>query len=418
MKGRRPRPSEICPCGSGKVFARCCAKQQIEWKRGPDGSWSKVLPLLPEVKEIINAEEAEFKELFGRAMCSGDFVFWRQHALSSEDEFDRQMDAALDRAEVDPEIAYAIRKTGLFLTKENKHFATGRDLSDWNQAIDEYRYGNHARSNDVEAEEFERIAVTILQEYERVMLALGCAINLSGPPRAKNREKALAHMMFCTTRALRTLRALKLLTDEYFGEDGLALVRSAYEGYLNIAYVLADTSRAEHVFWARLGLAVGTHEYARRANGRVDWTRIVEKSTGGTYVGVVTFRQMARLSFRVEDLDVFDDLYGFLSTYTHPNAMNLTHYTDGRTYDHTRSSMFIEARMLGLFVGFFIVDAICASGFLSRRFHKDLENYRLRTHQILSRIMRNGFPAGLLESFRKRLDGSRTAPVSSNEGVR
>ncbi len=136
------------------------------------------------------------------------------------------------------------------------------------------------------------------------------------------------------------------------------------------------------------------------------------------YVAAITFREMARLSFRAEDHDVFEDLYGFLSTYTHPDAKNLTHYTDGRTYDHTRSSMFIEARMLGLFVGFFIVDAICTSGFMSHRFQKDLENYRLRTYRILSRILSNGFPSGLLESFHRRLDCSRTAPAPMNEQPR
>lgn len=409
---RAPRPNEKCPCGSGKVYARCCAKQRIEWRRDSDGTWKKAIPLVPEARQILEAEEAEFKELFGRAPGANDFVFWRLHALSSGEEIDRQMNAALDHADIDPGIAYAIQKTGLILTKENKQLATGRDLADWKQAVDEYWSGSASKPNEAEAEAYERIAIPILREYERVMLALGCAIKLGGPPRATNKENALAHLMFCSTRALRTLRALRLLTDEYFGEDALALVRSAYEGYLNIAYVLADASRAEHMFWARLGLAAGTHEYARRANGRVDWTRIVEKGTGTEYLGTVTFREMSRLSFRSEDFEVFEDLYPFLSTYTHPDAMNLIHYTDGQTYDHTRSSMYLEARMLGLFVGFFIVDAICASDFLSRRFQKDLEHYRSRTLQILLRIMNNEFPSAFLDSFSKRVKTSCAVSTS------
>jgi len=296
--GRPRRPHEKCPCGSGKVYVRCCAKQCIEWKRGSDGIWKRTIPLAPEVRQIFDAEAAEFRELFGRAPEASDFVFWRLHVLSSDDEMDRQMNSALDFADIDPGIAYAIRKTGLIVTKENKHLLTGRDLTDWEQAVEEYWSGSVVETNDVEADDLGRIAIPILKEYERIMLALGCAIKLGSPPRAKNRENALAHLMFCSTRALRTLRALRLLTDEYFGEDALALVRSAYEGYLNIAYVLADAFRAEHMFWARFGLAARTHEYAQRPNGRVDWTRIVEKSTGKEYVGTVTFREMSRLSFR------------------------------------------------------------------------------------------------------------------------
>jgi len=75
--------------------------------------------------------------------------------------------------------------------------------------------------------------------------------------------------------------------------------------------------------------------------------------------------------------------------------------------------MYLEARALGLFVGFFIVDAICASGFLSRRFQKDLENYRSRTRQILLHIVSKGFPAGLVDSFGKRVDASRADSTSN-----
>jgi hypothetical protein len=403
----RPGPREKCPCDSGKIYVRCCAKQAIEWHKQPDGTWTRSVPIGPEARAILDAEATEFKELFGRNPRGPDLVFWRLRALSSDDEMDRQMAAALDDADMDPGVAYAIKKTGLILTKQNKHLVTGRDLADWNAAIGEYWSGEADSESDPDAEEFGRIAIRILKEYERIMLAIGSAINLGGPPRAQGREEPLMHVMFCTTRALRTLRALKLLTDEYYGEDALALVRSAYEGYLNIAYVLADTSRAEHIFWARLGIAAGTHEYARRPNGRVDWTRIIEKATGAEYLGAVTFREMARLSFRSEDFDVFEDLYSFLSTYTHPDAVNLTHYTDGRRYDHTKSSMYAEALTLGLFVGFFIVDALCTSELLSRRFQKDLERYRSRTRNILLELMSHGFSSSFASTFGKRVDIAR-----------
>ena len=62
----RPEPHEKCPCGSAKIYVRCCAKQDIEWRKQPDGTWARGVPIGPEARAILDAEAAEFKELFGR----------------------------------------------------------------------------------------------------------------------------------------------------------------------------------------------------------------------------------------------------------------------------------------------------------------------------------------------------------------
>ena len=43
-----------------------------------------------------------------------------------------------DRMGLDPDIAYAIRKTGLLVAERSKHLLDDAQLAAWNEAIDEY----------------------------------------------------------------------------------------------------------------------------------------------------------------------------------------------------------------------------------------------------------------------------------------
>src|SRR2546423_476499 len=94
----QPKDNQKCPCGSGIAFGKCCAKQKLIWSRGADGSWSKKIRLSSEAIEIIRAEEREFKEIFGRPMGNGDFIFFRTIAMTTDDSLRRDTDAAIDSA--------------------------------------------------------------------------------------------------------------------------------------------------------------------------------------------------------------------------------------------------------------------------------------------------------------------------------
>ena len=48
------------------------------------------------------------------------------------------MGTIADRMGLDPDIAYAIRKTGLLVAESSKHLLDDAQLSAWNKAIDEY----------------------------------------------------------------------------------------------------------------------------------------------------------------------------------------------------------------------------------------------------------------------------------------
>ncbi len=136
-----------------------------------------------------------------------------------------EMDEVLERADIRPDIAYAIRKTGLIVTAHNKSLLTGRDLEEWNDAIEEYRTKSREKTTTQE-KKIAQVIKLIIQEFHRCMVVMGLLLKEGGPLRVSDkRGLAAGHSLFCLTKALKSMRALAVLTDKKFGEDGFVIVQ-------------------------------------------------------------------------------------------------------------------------------------------------------------------------------------------------
>lgn len=375
----------------------------MKWSKGPDGTWLRGVPLSREAVSIIRKQEREFVELFGRKMRD-DLVFFDVVALTSEELMADLMDSVMRKADIRPEIAYASRKTGLIVTAENMPYLTGQDLREWQEAIDEYY-----RKGDVESDEervLGQVIELIVSEFRRCMVVMGLAMQRGGPLRVSS-DYALAsgHTFFCLAKAIKSMQAIQLLTDERFGEDGLILVRSVFEGYLHSAYLFAHPTKADDLVIAKLGLESGTHEYRRTSTGRPDYSIIIEKATGRTFEGKISFRTMAYGSAISEDANVYEAVYEFLSGFSHPNFAQARTYSslENRTYEHTKRSMYMEARALALIVGTMFIHLVYESGYLSKAMTRDLHYYLFRTRKKLLSLFETSFPPALVDPLRARV---------------
>jgi uncharacterized protein YecA (UPF0149 family) len=67
IKVRKIRGNEfsnkLCPCGSGKVYEKCCKKKKIKYEIHEDG-YVKKIPMTDGVVGIIKEEEKLFKEYY------------------------------------------------------------------------------------------------------------------------------------------------------------------------------------------------------------------------------------------------------------------------------------------------------------------------------------------------------------------
>jgi hypothetical protein len=401
-----PKRNEPCPCGSGEVYGRCCAGRKVIWSKGPDGTWTQGIPLSREALKILRAQEREFVELFGRKPGGNDPVFFEMDALYSDELIQEEMDEILSLAGISPDIAYASQKTGRIVTAHNNSLLTGRDLREWREAIEEYHRKKNSPRTESPNEWHKRLITLIVSEFDRCMVVMGLVLRRGGPVRVSHtHELAAGHTFFCLTKAIKTMQAIRLLTDKRFGEDALILIRSILEAYLHAAYLLAHPEKAADLVTARVGLVNGTHEYLVTSKGRVDYSRIVEKATGRTFEGRITFKTMANKSAISEDSSVYEVLYEFLSGHTHPNFAHATTYVsiERSSFEHTGRAMFLEARALGFVVGCMFLHVLFQSGYLSNDMNRDLRVYLCRTRRKLLALFKNGFPAALVVPLRTRM---------------
>lgn len=324
---REIRGNAKCPCESGKRYANCCKNRRLKWLVDSDGNFYKHIPLAPEARELLQKAEDDFQRIFGRPPNkTSDPVFLTRYLVSDE-ETQRLTVDAMRQSGIRPEIIYAYQKTGgLLLTESNEDLATTKDIDDWNTAIDEYF---DLQNNPPQPTPTEALFKSLEEELEACIICLGYALDFGIEERVEQTPSSSSfftvdnYVLLCATKSIKTLRSVRTLINEDIGSDCLALARHIYENYLHSVFAISRPEMLEHLIDAIIGLKLGTHEYARKNNGKVDNRRIIKKSDGTVFIGQISNYKMAENSDHKDDLALFDYLYSFLSDYTHPSFTSL-----------------------------------------------------------------------------------------------
>jgi len=128
-------PNALCPCGSGKKYKKCCIRKKFDWVENENGDISKSIPIVPDLRELLQVQLERFRERFGREPGPNDPIFFDQPPLEHS-EFYAVQD--MRRARLAPELVYAFEKTGLLVTDMNQDLIPEKDLEEWDAAIEEY----------------------------------------------------------------------------------------------------------------------------------------------------------------------------------------------------------------------------------------------------------------------------------------
>jgi hypothetical protein len=101
---------------------------------------SRTVPMTPRVQDAIERQLAAFRAKFGREPGPDDPVFFdpdKDKPTSVDMEAD--ILAAMHKAGLPPEFAYAYRKTGLLGLSSDKSLWPREHIKEWDDAVDEYR---------------------------------------------------------------------------------------------------------------------------------------------------------------------------------------------------------------------------------------------------------------------------------------
>jgi hypothetical protein len=102
----------------------------------------KKIKLNPEAMEAVQGLMKAFKEKFGREPGPDDPLLFDPDADTPqpmpEGKMESMMGDIANAAGLSPDLAYAIRKTGLLVTQRNKDKLSDEQIAAWNEALAEY----------------------------------------------------------------------------------------------------------------------------------------------------------------------------------------------------------------------------------------------------------------------------------------
>lgn len=363
-----------CPCKSGRTYAQCCKRTDLKWCLNDNGVFLKTIPLREEAVELLKQAEDHFMEVFERKPYKNDPVFLAKYLVSDAD-MERETIRMMDGAGIAPEIIYAYQKTGgLLLTNENKKLATGKDLEDWENAIDEYFNGVSPKLGKLDL-----LLRSFSQEVSACIICIGYILEQGVLKSAVKRKSSSQfftvddYVLLHVTQTGNTLRAIDVLLNERMSSNSMPLVRHIYENYIHIVFAINCPDQLLNLIDVPLGLAKGLYEYGKNKKGEEDKRIIIRKSDGKKFKSYISNYLMLSSSKYQEDILLFDTLYKFLSEYTHPSldALFLRVDKNGRT-DHLKNELEEEARFYSICLAGMILDQVKNLNCISKRAKKDI----------------------------------------------
>jgi len=140
------------------------------------------------------------------------------------------------------------------------------------------------------------------------------------------------YVFYCFTKACKSLMSVSLLLDNRLPEDAMILLRSVYESYLHIVYVLQNPERIDDFVQKKIGLYTGRLKHPVSKKGNKLANQVIDSETGEilTYgIGMSTLFYGSKYQF---DKEVHTVMFPFLSEHTHPNMIASGNYRDDDIY--------------------------------------------------------------------------------------
>ena len=161
-----------CPCGSRKKFKNCCLRKQNQSQnREMEPIPDQTRPMSDELANLLQQHLDDRRKETGYPPAAEDMLF--KNLLGEHVE--HSIVEAMQAAGIDPALVFAFEKTGLLVSEDNLALLSERDLSQWTEAVDEYRSADDGGSPIVDCD------CPICQ-----MMAEGSSgattIHLDGPP--------------------------------------------------------------------------------------------------------------------------------------------------------------------------------------------------------------------------------------------
>lgn len=335
IKVRKIRGNEfsnkLCPCGSGKVYEKCCKKKKIKYEIHEDG-YVKKIPMTDGVVGIIKEEEKLFKEYYNRVPDGNDFLF--SFAPSFNDEILLKLIYTMRKSGIPEEKIYAVYKTdGLMPSMYNIDYISDEEIKEYKGFQDEYlKLMSEPDDKNINSLKFVVKSNSFLSgEIDYIFNALIATCN-DFIHRHTNSQEALSFVtkdsldfcVFSVLKTIKTLQSIEKLQKNHLPECIYSLGRSFFENYM---YMCAINSDSEF-FNQKLLPIIDDEKYNLiiEPNGKISRKKAVEKSSGKEIDIKVIIAQMKKYLNPKTDALLYEEFYQDVCKYVHVDILSAKQY--------------------------------------------------------------------------------------------
>jgi hypothetical protein len=394
---KRKRYREIkgnitCPCGSGRIYKKCCKKKAYKWEIGENGDIVKTMSMPPEACLELKKMKTMFIEMFGREP-GGERIFC--NIPDDKIDYDHNLIRIMRNTCLDEDIIYAYYKTGLIITNDNKKFISDIDYTLWKAAIKEYnQLINQKLSSSMDIIQAVAFANSMLREiclkyFEQFDFVLGMFISLTQDQKQDynsfNISSVLDFLAYCAHRTQKNIVTIKTLVKEGMAENALATVRFIFESYLNAAVYTKDTALFNEKVLPLAGLDNGTHSRVLRNDGTVDRYSVKDNQTNKIFNTKILIKDLAIKSSK-NDETFYTILYGDLSQYIHIDVLAAKKYfsTSDPFYEIDEA---LIAGYLSIFFSTQLISTFCKFDDIPVTLRKDLIFFATKVKKDIAIIL-------------------------------
>jgi hypothetical protein len=301
-----------------------------------------------------------------------DLILFDQFLHGEEDHW-QQIRSIARSAKVREELIFAWRRSGFVVGKETLALMPDAHLEEWQDAVEEY----HA----IKEQGFDPFFLfTYLdpKEYEHykrcVALIEHIIVIAFNSVRRKKRFPNLAHyfqyLVICS--ALNSFRTINGMYENRYDDDCLAILRGIYEQYLRTKQLRLKPDSVTK-FEAAVYATAGIFHYKARADGSLDYTRVIDPKDGReTKLPVSNFSIASSSDFEFDRV-IYQELYNELSGHVHHDVATWAlkgMVTQILQLDRDQDS--IRAIALILFVGILLLRELMKLDWVLKRDRRDL----------------------------------------------
>ena len=197
----------------------------------------------------------------------------------------------------------------------------------------------------------------------------------------------------CFTKSCKSLLAIQNLLLNKFPEDALIVLRSVYENYLHISYVLANPDKIDDLVKKIIGAKLGYFKHPLSKKGKPIKNKIIDPTTDEILDFGIFINDLVEGGKYEIDKQIHTILYPFLCELVHFNMITAGNYRDPENewkFSYANENNCLQSYTTALYIGILILTEFSYFEDISP---EDEENLILTICEIVSFII------SLLEKF-------------------